>query len=76
MKRAVRAGVASIEHAFGTTEIAEEPKRVVTWGWASADAMLESLSRAGLRERLPEASATHSFTRPDRTCCTCSIALP
>jgi error-prone DNA polymerase len=28
-------------------------------GWASADAMLESLSRSGLRERLPEASETH-----------------
>ncbi|HEX6368774.1 MAG TPA: error-prone DNA polymerase [Longimicrobium sp.] len=28
-------------------------------GWASADAMLESLSRAGLRERLPDASETH-----------------
>ncbi|HEX5870547.1 MAG TPA: PHP domain-containing protein, partial [Longimicrobium sp.] len=27
--------------------------------WASADAMLESLSRAGLRERLPEASEKH-----------------
>jgi iron complex transport system substrate-binding protein len=28
----------TIEHAFGSTEIAEEPQRVVTWGWGAADA--------------------------------------
>jgi len=28
----------TIEHALGTTEIAEAPDRVVTWGWGSADA--------------------------------------
>ena len=30
----------TIEHAFGTTEIAEPPQRVVTWGWGSADAAI------------------------------------
>jgi iron-siderophore transport system substrate-binding protein len=30
----------TIEHAFGTTEIAEEPERVVTWGWGGADAAI------------------------------------
>jgi len=30
----------SIEHALGTTEIAAEPERVVTWGWGSADAAI------------------------------------
>jgi iron complex transport system substrate-binding protein len=30
----------TIEHAFGTTTIPEEPARVATWGWASADAVL------------------------------------
>lgn len=30
----------TIEHAFGTTEIPEEPERVVTWGWGSNDAAL------------------------------------
>ena len=30
----------TIEHAFGETTIASEPQRVVTWGWASADAAL------------------------------------
>lgn len=30
----------TIEHAFGETTIASEPQRVVTWGWASADAVL------------------------------------
>jgi iron complex transport system substrate-binding protein len=30
----------TIEHAFGSTEITEEPQRVVTWGWASADATI------------------------------------
>lgn len=29
-----------IDHAFGTTEIPEEPQRVVTWGWGSTDAVL------------------------------------
>lgn len=29
-----------IEHALGTTEIPEEPIRVVAWGWGSADAAL------------------------------------
>jgi len=28
----------TIEHAFGETVIADEPARVVTWGWGSADA--------------------------------------
>lgn len=30
----------TIEHAFGETTIEEAPERVVTWGWASADAAL------------------------------------
>ncbi|HEX5945981.1 MAG TPA: iron-siderophore ABC transporter substrate-binding protein [Acidimicrobiales bacterium] len=30
----------TIEHAFGETEITEEPQRVVTWGWGSADAAI------------------------------------
>jgi iron complex transport system substrate-binding protein len=30
----------TIEHAFGSTEITEEPQRVVTWGWASGDAAI------------------------------------
>ena len=30
----------TIQHAFGETVIEEEPLRVVTWGWASADAVL------------------------------------
>lgn len=30
----------TIEHAFGETTITSEPQRVVTWGWASADAAL------------------------------------
>ncbi|GIU85863.1 MAG: periplasmic binding protein [Acidimicrobiia bacterium] len=30
----------TVEHAFGTTEIPEEPQRVVTWGWGSADAAI------------------------------------
>lgn len=30
----------SIEHAFGTTEIAEAPERVVTWGWGSTEAAI------------------------------------
>ena len=30
----------TIEHAFGSTEIAEEPERVVTWGWGTADAAI------------------------------------
>jgi iron complex transport system substrate-binding protein len=30
----------SIEHALGTTEIPEEPERVVTWGWGSTDAAI------------------------------------
>lgn len=30
----------TIEHAFGETEISEEPERVVTWGWGSPDAAL------------------------------------
>ena len=30
----------TIEHAFGSTEITEEPERVVTWGWGSADAAI------------------------------------
>lgn len=30
----------TIEHAFGETEIAGEPERVVTWGWGSADAAI------------------------------------
>lgn len=30
----------TVEHAFGETTIASEPQRVVTWGWASADAAL------------------------------------
>ncbi|MFC4224470.1 iron-siderophore ABC transporter substrate-binding protein [Lysinibacter cavernae] len=30
----------TIEHAFGETVIPSEPKRVVAWGWGSADAAL------------------------------------
>lgn len=29
-----------IDHAFGTTEIPDAPKRVVTWGWGSTDAAI------------------------------------
>ncbi|GGI08671.1 iron-siderophore ABC transporter substrate-binding protein [Egicoccus halophilus] len=29
-----------IEHAFGSTEITEEPARVVTWGWGSTEAAI------------------------------------
>jgi iron complex transport system substrate-binding protein len=30
----------TIEHAFGETEITEQPTNVVTWGWGSADAAI------------------------------------
>ncbi len=30
----------TIDHAFGQTTIAEQPERVVTWGWASQDAVV------------------------------------
>ena len=30
----------TIDHAFGETTIPAEPQRVVTWGWASADAAI------------------------------------
>jgi iron complex transport system substrate-binding protein len=30
----------TIDHAFGSTEIPEEPQRIVTWGWGSTDAVL------------------------------------
>ncbi|MCR6033506.1 ABC transporter substrate-binding protein [Nocardioides sp. zg-579] len=30
----------TIEHAFGSTEIEEQPERVATWGWGSGDAAL------------------------------------
>lgn len=30
----------TVEHAFGETEIAEAPERVVTWGYSSADAAI------------------------------------
>ena len=30
----------TIEHALGTTVIPEQPERVVTWGWGSADAAI------------------------------------
>ncbi|MDN4172771.1 iron-siderophore ABC transporter substrate-binding protein [Nocardioides sp. SOB77] len=30
----------TIEHAFGSTEIEEEPERIATWGWGSGDAAL------------------------------------
>jgi iron complex transport system substrate-binding protein len=30
----------TIEHAFGTTTIDEQPERVVTWGWGAADAVI------------------------------------
>jgi iron complex transport system substrate-binding protein len=29
-----------IDHAFGSTEVPEDPQRVVTWGWGSADAAI------------------------------------
>lgn len=29
---------ATIEHAFGETQVPADPQRVVTWGWGSADA--------------------------------------
>ena len=35
-----RAFPVTIEHAFGSTEIAEEPKRVATLGWSDQDAAL------------------------------------
>lgn len=30
----------TIPHAFGETTVADEPERVVTWGWGSADAAI------------------------------------
>lgn len=30
----------TIEHAFGETVIAEQPERVATWGWSTADAVI------------------------------------
>ncbi|WP_298456790.1 iron-siderophore ABC transporter substrate-binding protein [uncultured Cellulomonas sp.] len=30
----------TIEHALGSTTIEEEPERVVTWGWGTADAVI------------------------------------
>nr|WP_278249485.1 iron-siderophore ABC transporter substrate-binding protein [Nocardioides sp. IC4_145] len=30
----------TITHAFGETEISEQPERVATWGWGSGDAVL------------------------------------
>jgi iron complex transport system substrate-binding protein len=30
----------TISHAFGETEITEQPERVATWGWGSGDAVL------------------------------------
>jgi len=30
----------TIDHAFGSTEISEEPERVVTWGWGTSDAVI------------------------------------
>ncbi|WP_394551347.1 iron-siderophore ABC transporter substrate-binding protein [Agromyces sp. MMS24-JH15] len=30
----------TVEHALGTTEIAEEPLRVATWGWGSTEAAI------------------------------------
>lgn len=30
----------TIDHAFGSTQIEEEPERVVTWGWATNDAVI------------------------------------
>lgn len=30
----------TISHAFGETEIDAEPERIVTWGWAAADAVV------------------------------------
>ncbi|WNB84543.1 iron-siderophore ABC transporter substrate-binding protein [Cellulomonas sp. ATA003] len=30
----------TIEHALGSTTIEEEPQRVVTWGWGTADAVI------------------------------------
>ncbi|WAB82399.1 iron-siderophore ABC transporter substrate-binding protein [Microcella daejeonensis] len=30
----------TLSHAFGETEITEAPERVVTWGWATADAAI------------------------------------
>ncbi|MFW6870318.1 iron-siderophore ABC transporter substrate-binding protein [Nocardioides sp. CPCC 206347] len=32
----------TIEHAFGKTEITEEPQRVATWGWGSTEAAIAS----------------------------------
>ncbi len=31
---------ATIEHAFGETVVPDDPQRVVTWGWGSADAAI------------------------------------
>lgn len=30
----------TLDHAFGSTEVATAPQRVVTWGWGSADAAI------------------------------------
>ena len=30
----------SVEHTFGSTDISEQPERVVTWGWGTPDAVL------------------------------------
>lgn len=30
----------TIEHAFGSTQVEEQPERVATWGWGSGDAVL------------------------------------
>ena len=30
----------TVEHAFGATEVTEQPERVVTWGWGTPDAVL------------------------------------
>lgn len=32
----------TIKHAFGETEVKEEPKRVATWGWGSTEAAIAS----------------------------------
>ena len=43
----------TIQHAFGSTEIAAEPQRVVAWGWGSADAAI-ALARPADRGADPQ----------------------
>jgi iron complex transport system substrate-binding protein len=37
---ATAVSASSVSHAFGSTELPDDPQRVVTWGWGSADAAI------------------------------------